>query len=192
MTTILPALAEALALVLSLAIGAVLGFIRDQGQPRYLTEAQKRLDPPWPKWKETGIAVFGLTFGALVAWRYGTDFQAAAIWGIGAAAWTAIAWTQGHKKGLDLSTPLDWLAMCGTGLAVTIGPAAAMIWHGDLAAGAVVALSGALKGPAYWLGYRIRGRGDHPWPHATAIGAVVHGAVAYAVPVVVMALGAIA
>jgi hypothetical protein len=188
MTIIMTALAAVLLLVLGLAIGAVLGFIRDQGQPRYMTEAQKKLDPPWSKWKESAIAVFGLTFGGLVAWRYGVDLQHAAIWGIGVGAWTALAWAQGHKKGLDLSTPLDWLAMCGTGLAVTLGPAAAMIWHGDLVAGAIVAVAGAMKGPAYWLGYRIRGRGDHPWPHATAIGAGAHGAVAYSVPVTILLL----
>lgn len=188
MTTTLTVLAAALTLVLGLAIGAVLGFIRDQGQPRYMTEAQKRIDPPWPKWKESAIAVFGVTFGGLVAWRYGVDLATAAVWGVGVGGWTAAMWAQGHKKGLDLSTLLDWIAMCGTGLALTIGPAAAMAWHGDLLAGAVVALSGALKGPAYWLGYCIRGRGDHPWPHATAIGAVAHGAVAYAVTVAAMVL----
>ena len=188
MTIILTALVAAFLFVLGLAIGAVLGFIRDQGQPRYMTEAQKKLDPPWSKWKESAIAVFGLTFGGLVAWRYGVDLANAAGWGIGVGAWTALAWAQGHKKGLDLSTPLDWLAMCGTGLAVTLGPAVAMIWHGDLVAGVVVALTGALKGPAYWLGYRIRGRGDHPWPHATAIGAVAHGAIAYAVTAAALVL----
>lgn len=188
MTTILTALAVLLALVFGLAIGAVLGFIRDQGQPRYMTEAQKKLDPPWSKWKESAIAVMALTFGGLVAWRHGVDLATAAGWGIGVATWTAIAWTQGHKKGLDLSTPLDWLAMCGTGLAVTLGPAVAMVWHGDIALGLVAALAGAMKGLAYWLGYRMRGRGDHPWPHATAIGAVTHGAIAYAVPVAILLL----
>lgn len=188
MTIIMTALAAVLTLVLGLAMGAVLGFIRDQGQPRYMTEAQKKLDPPWSKWKESAIAVFGLTFGGLVAWRYGVDLQHAAIWGVGVGAWTAVAWSLGHRKGLDLSNALDWVAMCGTGLAVTIAAGAAMVWHGDIALGLVAALAGAMKGPAYWLGYRIRGRGDHPWPHATAIGAVTHGAIAYAVPVTILLL----
>lgn len=192
MTIILTALAAALLLALGLLIGAFLGLVRDQGQPYYLREdVKKRLKAEgrlWSKWKETGVAVFGLTFGGLVGWRYGVDLQHAALWGVGVGAWTAAAWTQGHKKGLDLSSSLDWLAMCGTGLAVTLGPAVAMVWHGDLVTGAIVAISGALKGPAYWLGYRIRGRGDHPWPHATGIGAMAHGAVAYAVPVTVLVL----
>lgn len=188
MTILFAALAAVLTLVLGLAVGAVLGFIRDQGQPRYMTEVQKRLDPPWSKWKESAIAVFGLTFGGLVAWRYGIDLQHAAIWGVGVGVWTAVAWSLGHRRGLDLSSALDWVAMCGTGLAVTFAAGAAMVWHGDIALGLVVAMAGAMKGPAYWLGYRIRGRGDHPWPHATAIGAVTHGAIAYGVTAAALVL----
>lgn len=175
------------AAVAALPLGSTLGFVRDQGQPYYLTEEEKeRLKAAgklWSKWKESGLALFGLIFGGLVAWRYGVDLQHAALWGAGVAIWTAIAWSKGHEKGLDLSNALDWLAMAGTGLAVTASVGAAMVWHGDVVLGLLAGSSGALKAPAYWLGYRIRGRGWHPWPHATAIGACVHGATALAVPV---------
>lgn len=192
MTILFAALAAVVLLVITLPVGAYLALIRDQGQPYYLPEdVKKRLKAEgkiWSKWKESGITLVGVTFGGLVAWRYGTDLEAAAMWGIGVGAWSATAWSLGHRKGLDLSNALDWVAMCGTGLAVTFAVAAAMIWHGDIVTGLVVGLAGAMKGPAYWVGYKMRGRTDHSWPHATAIGAMIHGAIHYSVTTIALSV----
>lgn len=151
---------------MNMLIGAVLGFVRDQGQPWYIPEGQ--LKPRFP-WKKVALGVFGLWHG-LLAWL------AVPWWGatlVGAAA--AGAWSQGHRQGLDMEDDRDWHAMGLTGVVASLGVGLAWAVGANPVTGVVVAASGALKPVCYWLAYKVRGR-NTPWPHATAFGAVAHGA----------------
>ena len=170
MTIILAALAA----VVLLVWGAWWAHVRDQGRIPGL--------PNWTKGKETGIALFGLPAAALALIAVGW-IEAALIW-----AGMSAAWSMGHYGGLGLrfyesrtglSVPMAYLAMAGTGAAVTLAPAGVLAWHGAWITAALVLLAGALKVATYEIGFIIRGLTDRP-PHATYIGAIGHGAIAQA------------
>lgn len=181
--------AAIVAFFVSIPPGYALGLTRDQGQPWYIPKAEKDRrkaagEKHFDDWREIGMVVFGLPFGILT-WRMavaaGDGAWWAAAWGVFAYAATALAWSQGHKEALDLSDLRDWLVDLGMGAAVTAGPAIALAAHGHYLLAPLVLLAGAFKAPAYAIGYALRGRGDVPWPHPTAIGAILHAMVAYAV-----------
>jgi len=155
--------------------------VRDQGR---LPGA-----PSFTKAKELGIALFGLPMAAL-ALGFGW-IEAALIW-VGMAG----GWSLGHMGGLGLrfapsrkglSVPMAYLAMAGTGALVTLAPAGVLAWHGAWISAAVVLLAGALKVVTYEAGFLARGLTDRP-PHATWLGAIGHGVIAYAVTAAALVL----
>ena len=171
----------ALAAALGLAWGAWWAHVRDQGT---LPGA-----PGWDKGKELGIALFGLP-AAVLALGFGW-VEAALIW-----AGMSGAWSLGHMGGMGLrfapsrtglSVPAAYAAMAGTGALVTLAPAGVLAWHGAWIAAAVVLLAGALKVATYEAGFLIRGLTDRK-PHATYIGAILHGAILYAVTAAALVL----
>ena len=170
MTILLAALAAALGLVW----GAWWAHVRDQDR---LPGA-----PSFTKAKELGIALLGLPMAALalgLGW-----VEAVIVW-----AGMSGAWSLGHMGGMGLrfapsrtglSVPAAYAAMAGTGALVTLAPAGVIAWHGAWIAAAVVLLAGAAKVATYEAGFLIRGLTDRK-PHATYIGAILHGAILYAV-----------
>lgn len=178
----------ALAAVLLLVWGAWWAHVRDQGRIPGL--------PNWTKGKETGIALFGLPAALLWLAVGGADssrtlIEAGLIW-----AGMSGAWSMGHYGGLGLrfyesrtglSVPMAYLAMAGTGAAVTLAPAGILAWHGAWIAAGIVLLAGALKVATYEIGFLVRGLTDRP-PHATYIGAIGHGAIAQAVTAAALVL----
>ncbi len=178
MTILFAALAAA---ALAVVWGAWWAHVRDQGT---LPGA-----PGWDKGKELGIALFGLPAAAL-ALGFGW-IEAALIW-----AGMSGAWSLGHMGGMGLrfapsrtglSVPAAYAAMAGTGALVALAPAGVLAWHGAWLAAAVVLLAGAAKVATYEAGFLIRGLTDRK-PHATYIGAMIHGAIAYAVTVAALVL----
>ena len=172
----------ALAAVVLLVWGAWWAHTRDQGRIPGL--------PNWTKGKETGIALFGLPAAAIGLLGFGW-IEAGLIW-----AGMSAAWSMGHYGGLGLrfyesrtglSVPMAYLAMAGTGAAVTLAPAGVLAWHGAWIAAGIVLLAGALKVATYEIGFLIRGLTDRP-PHATYIGAIGHGAIAQAVTAAALVL----
>ena len=172
----------ALVAVLALVWGVFWAHVRDQGRIPGL--------PGWSKGKEAGIALFGLPAAALGFLAYGW-IEAGLIW-----AGMSGAWSLGHWGGMGLrfyesrkglSVPMAYAAMVGTGALVTLAPAGVLAWHGAWISAAVVLLAGALKVATYEAGFLARGLTDRP-PHATAIGAVAHGAIAYAVTAAALVL----
>ena len=175
-------LSAALAAVLLLVWGAWWAHVRDQGR---IPGA-----PDWNKGKEIGIVLFGSPLGVLATLQFGYPFGAI-VW-----AGTSAAWSMGHYGGLGLrfyesrtglSVPMAYLAMAGTGAAVTLAPAGVLAWHGAWIAAGVVLLAGALKAATYEIGFLIRGLNDRP-PHATYIGAIGHGAIAQGVTAAALVL----
>lgn len=172
----------ALAVVVLLVWGAWWAHVRDQGRIPGL--------PNWSKGKETGIALFGLPAALLALLGFGW-IEAGIVW-----AGMSGAWSMGHYGGLGLrfyesrtglSVPMAYIAMAGTGAAVTLAPAGVLAWHGAWIAAALVLLAGALKVATYEIGFLIRGLTDRP-PHATYIGAIGHGAIAYGVTAAALVL----
>lgn len=164
--------------------GAFWAFVRDQGQPYYLAEAEKRRLEDAGKlgfddWREVGMGVFGLPLAILAGLAFWSDWMHGLGWGAGVYGLVTLFWSQGHKGALDLADRRDWIVAALMGAGVTLGPAIALAWHGDVVLSVIALAAGAAKCVAYWIGYRVRGRGDQPWPHATAIGAVLAGALAY-------------
>lgn len=177
MTIILAALAA----VFYAVWGLFWAHVRDQGT---LPGA-----PGFTKGKETGIALFGLPMAAL-ALGFGW-IEAALIW-VGMAG----GWSLGHMGGMGLrfapsrkglSVPMAYLAMAGTGALVTLTPAGVLAWHGAWIAAGIVLLAGAVKVATYEAGFLVRGLTDRK-PHATYIGAVLHGAIAYSVTAAALVL----
>ena len=171
----------ALAAVLCAAWGLFWAHVRDQGT---LPGA-----PGFTKGKELGIALFGLP-AAVLALRFGW-VEAGIVW-----AGMSGAWSLGHMGGMGLrfapsrkglSVPVAYLAMAGTGALVTLAPAGVLAWHGAWIAAAAVLLAGALKVATYEAGFLIRGLTDRP-PHATWLGALGHGAIAYSVTAAALVL----
>jgi len=161
--------------------GALWAHVRDQGRIPGLPNSSKG--------KETGVALFGLPMAAL-ALGFGW-IEAALIW-VGMAG----GWSLGHMGGMGLrfyesrkglSVPMAYLAMAGTGALVTLAPAGVLAWHGAWIAAAAVLLAGAAKVVTYEVGYMIRGLRPDP-PHATYIGAIGHGAIAYSVTAAALVL----
>lgn len=157
--------------------GGVLAFVRDQGQPWYIPQQVKDAGggSKFP-WKKVGLGVFGVWFGVL-AWLVAPWWAALLVGGL-----TIVGWSQGHRGGLDMQDDRDWPAMALTGLAVSMGLGVCWVIAGAVAGsrpqmwlGVLLALSGGLKPVLYWIGYQLRGH-TTAWPHATAIGAVLHGA----------------
>jgi hypothetical protein len=178
MTIILAALAA----VLCAAWGLFWAHVRDQGT---LPGA-----PGWDKGKELGIALFGLPAAVLGFLAYGW-VEAGMIW-----AGMSGAWSLGHMGGMGLrfapsrkglSAPMAYAAMAGTGALVTLAPAGVLAWHGAWISAAVVLLAGALKVATYEAGFLARGLTDRR-PHATWIGAILHGAILYAVTAAALVL----
>ena len=178
MTIILAALAA----VFYAAWGLFWAHVRDQGRIPGL--------PGWDKGKEVGLALFGLPAAVPGLLAYGW-IEAGLIW-----AGMSGAWSLGHMGGLGLrfyesrkglSVPMAYLAMAGTGALVTLAPAGVLAWHGAWVAAAAVLLAGAAKVVTYEVGFLIRGLTDRQ-PHATYIGAVAHGAIAYAVTAAALVL----
>ena len=177
MTILLAALAAALGLVW----GAWWAHVRDQDR---LPGA-----PSFTKAKELGIALLGLPMAALalgLGW-----VEAVIVW-----AGMSGAWSLGHMGGMGLrfapsrtglSVPAAYAAMAGTGALVTLAPAGVIAWHGAWIAAAVVLLAGAAKVATYEAGFLIRGLTDRK-PHATYIGAILHGAILYAVTAAALVL----
>ena len=171
--------------IIAAAVGAAWGVLwahaRDQG----------RLpgDVLGDKAKEVGIALFGLPMALL--WLATVSnlemvamIQAAIIW-----AGMSAAWSLGHLGGLGLrfwpsrkgmSTAASYAVMALTGAAVTLAPASVLAWSGAWLVAALVLLAGALKVACYEAGYIIRGGASGDWPEPTWIGALLHGATAYA------------
>ena len=171
MTIILTALVAAFGLVW----GLFWAHVRDQGT---LPGA-----PGWDKGKEVGVALFGLPAAVLGLFDFGW-VEAAVIW-----AGMSGAWSLGHMGGMGLrfapsrkgmSVPMAYAAMAGTGALVTLAPAGVLAWHGAWIAATVVLLAGALKVVTYEAGFLARGLTDRA-PHATWLGAIGHGAIAYSV-----------
>ena len=138
--------------------------------------------PGFTKAKEVGIALFGSPLGVLAMIQFGYPF--------GAIVWAGMsgAWSLGHMGGMGLrfapsrtglSVPAAYAAMAGTGALVTLAPAGVLAWHGAWIGAAVVLLAGALKVATYEAGFLLRGLTDRK-PHATYIGAILHGAILYA------------
>ncbi len=172
MTILLAALAALLALVW----GAFWGLVRDQDGP-YLNGP-----PPGSegnKWKESQAVVFGLPAGLLWLAGHGVGTEALIV---AALIWASMsaAFTKGHAKGLGMQDDGARWAMTWTGAIVTLGPALALAWSGAFILAPLVLLSGAAKVGTYMLGYRLRGVSSG-YPHATEIGAILHGAILYAV-----------
>lgn len=174
-------LLAALAAVLGLAWGAWWAHVRDQDR---LPGA-----PSFTKAKELGIALLGLP-AAVLALGFGW-IEAGLIW-----AGMSGAWSLGHMGGMGLrfassrtglSVPAAYAAMAGTGALVTLAPAGVIAWHGAWIAAAVVLLAGALKVATYEAGFLIRGLTDRK-PHATYCGAILHGAILYAVTAAALVL----
>ena len=172
----------ALAAVLCLVWGLFWAHVRDQGR---LPGA-----PSFTKAKEVGIAMFGLPAAVFGFVAYGW-VEAGLIW-----AGMSGAWSLGHMGGLGLrfyesrkglSVPMAYLAMAGTGALVTLAPAGVLAWHGAWISAAIGLLAGALKVATYEAGFLIRGLTDRK-PHATYIGAILHGAILYAVTAAAMVL----
>lgn len=177
----------ALAAVFCAAWGLLWAHVRDQGT---LPGA-----PGWDKGKELGVALFGLPAALLWLASRGITIDetlcAALIW-----AGMSAAWSLGHFGGMGLrfapsrkglSVPMAYLAMAGTGALVTLAPAGVLAWHGAWVAAGIVLLSGAVKVATYEAGFLVRGLTDRR-PHATYIGAVAHGAIAYSVTAAAMVL----
>lgn len=161
---------------LAAPVGVVAAFIRDQGQPYYLTEAEKRLAPPWSKWKELGIAIMGIVVGAAtIAHGWAEAVVAggafAAAWAMGHLGGSGLAYSASRK---GLSPALSYVALTMSGLLLAVGPAGVLIWHGRIAWVPLIVAAAAAKTIWYEIGYRVRPNGS-PWPHATAIGAAIHG-----------------
>lgn len=107
------------------------------------------------------------------------------------------AWSMGHLGGMGLrfapsrkgmSVPMAYAVMAATGALVTLAPAGVMAWHGSFALAGIALSAGALsKVGAYEAGFLIRGLSEQK-PHATWIGALGHGAVAYGAAAACMAL----
>ncbi len=174
-------LLAALAALLGVAWGVWWAHVRDQDT---LPGA-----PGFTKGKEVGIALFGLP-AAVLALGFGW-VEAGLIW-----AGMSGAWSLGHMGGMGLrfapsrtglSVPAAYAAMAGTGALVTLAPAGVIAWHGAWIAAAVVLLAGALKVATYEAGFLIRGLTDRK-PHATYIGAILHGAILYAVTAAALVL----
>ena len=72
-------------------------------------------------------------------------------------------------------------------VAVALAPAGVLAWHGAWTAAGVVLLAGAAKVATYEAGFLARGLTDRQ-PHATWIGALGHGAIAYAVTAAALVL----
>ena len=166
----------AVAAALGLAWGAFWGLVRDQDGP-YLNGP-----PPGSggnKWKEAQAVVFGLPAGLLWLASNGVGTEAMIV---GALIWASMsaAFTKGHAKGLGMQDDGARWAMTWTGAIVTLGPALALAWSGAFILAPLVLLSGAAKVGTYMLGYRLRGVSSG-YPHATEIGAILHGAILYAV-----------
>ena len=177
MTIILAALAA----VLCAVWGLFWAHVRDQGT---LPGA-----PGFTKAKEVGIALFGLP-AAVLALGFGW-VESGLIW-----AGMSGAWSLGHMGGMGLrfapsrkglSVPMAYLAMAGTGALVTLAPAGVLAWHGAWISAAVVLLAGALKVATYEAGFLARGLTDRP-PHATWLGAIAHGVIAYVVTAAALVL----
>lgn len=151
-------------------LGVGFAFVRDQGQPWYIPQEVKDaggyLRFPW---KRVAIGLFGLWHG-LLAWLVVPWWAALLV-----AAWAAPWWSKGHEGGLDMQDDRDWPAMGLTGIAVSAGLGLAWTIWGNPVWGGLLLLSGALKPVCYWAAYQLRGR-NAPWPHATAFGAMAHGA----------------
>jgi len=184
MTILFAALAAALGLVW----GAWWAHVRDQGT---LPGA-----PGWDKGKELGIALFGLP--AAVLWLVGGGVGNTETLAAAALIWAGMsgAWSLGHMGGMGLrfapsrtglSVPAAYAAMAGTGALVTLAPAGVLAWHGAWTAAGVVLLAGAAKVATYEAGFLARGLTDRQ-PHATWIGALGHGAIAYAVTAAALVL----
>jgi hypothetical protein len=176
MTTIFAILAI-LAAAITAAWGVLWAHVRDQGRLPGGVLGNKA--------KEVGVALFGMPAAGLWLATHGLDqIDAALIW-----AGMSGAWSLGHMGGLGLrfwssrkgmSVPAAYAAMAGTGALVTLAPAAALAWSGAWLVAALVLLAGALKVACYEAGYIIRGGASGDWPEPTWIGALLHGATAYA------------
>ena len=178
------AIFAALAAAPLLVWGAFWALVRDQDGPYF---AGKPADAPSNKWKEAGVGLFGLPLGLLWLATCNQPLQVAAI--EAAVIWIGMgaAWTKGHDKGLGMEDPAARWAMAWTGAIVTLAPALVLGWHGHVFLAPLVLLAGVAKVGTYWIGYRMR-RGKVGWPHANAIGAVLHGAIAVGVTGAAMVL----
>lgn len=187
MTILLAALAALLALVW----GAFWGLVRDQdgpylnGKPKLYDANGVEIDNP-NKWREALAVLFGLPAGLLWLAGHGVDTPDIIV---GALIWASMsaAFTKGHAKGLGMQDDGARWAMTWTGAIVTLGPALALAWSGAFILAPLVLLSGAAKVGTYTLGYRLRGVSSG-YPHATEIGAILHGAIAYAVTAAALVL----
>lgn len=178
------AIFAALAAAFSAAWGAFWALVRDQDGPYFQGKPD---DAPSNKWKESGVGLFGLPLGLLWLATCNDPLQVAAI---GAAViWVGMsgAWTKGHNKGLGMEDLAARWAMAWTGGIVTLAPALVLGWYGHVFLAPLVLLAGVAKVGTYWLGYRMR-RGKYGWPHANAIGAVLHGAIAVGATAAAMVL----
>ena len=169
------------------ALGAFL--YRWRGGPTWL---------PAPRWLKLGLCAAGLTAPLVLAWAPWHALAAFALafggLALGHGAYYDLAHTRPEKPhdrvGQYQEEPwLAWLrwifaagTICGsrywyeslalavTGLAATLGPGLALVLAGDWS-GWLLALSGALKAPAYAIGWRIASG-----PRATAVGEWLTGA----------------
>lgn len=171
-------------------VGAVLGFIRDQGQPRYMTDAEKAADPPWRHWKRLGMVIMC----AIVSGAGADDGHLGRLSALIAGALFTAAWTMGHLGGSGLahsssrkglSVAMAYVALTVSGLLLAIGPAGLLIWRDQWTWVPLIVLVAGAKTIWYEIAYRVRPIGS-PWPHATAIGACLHGGTV--LPAVVFAL----
>jgi hypothetical protein len=151
-----------------------------------------------PRWLKLGVnalflclpllPVTGAPFGAWEGWCLALGF-AGACWGLprahgayydlghnGAGSEADWRWLELRLAALR-STPLrEGLLLAVTGLAATLGPGLALVLLGDWS-GWLLALSGALKAPAYAVGWRLakgaRATETGEWLTGAAWGAVV-------------------
>lgn len=165
------------ALILGAVWGCFFAFIRDQDAIPGV--ARTGANP----FKEIGIAVVPLPLAAVALIQFGW-IEATVVWALGSAAWSL-----GHMGGMGLrhhpsrtglSVPMSYVAMAGTGAAVTLGAALVLGWHGHVLLAAACLIAGAAKAGCYEAGFLIRGLSDQP-PHATFIGALASGALAWGV-----------
>lgn len=154
--------------------GAFWGLVRSQDGPYW---AGKPEEAGGNKWKESGVALFGLPLALLCAWQQPGPWWHSVLAGAMVLGLVAGAWSQGHKKGMLPVTKQEMLGSLGSGAILGVGPAAWLVAQGgwSLALALLPVLFGAGKLPCYLLAMRLRRGKETERPHPEQLGALLHG-----------------
>lgn len=171
--------------LLGLAWGGFWGLVRDQDGPYW---KGKPADASGNKWKEVGVALFGLPAALVVYWSWPPE----PWWGgLVAAIFILVMlggpWSFGHPKGYaQLDSERSKFMLAGLSALPGIGPGVVLVALGWWWLAPWPAVAGAWTLGAYLLARKLRGPDPHPYPHSTEIGAVLGAAVFYSVTLMLL------